>query len=100
MRGQGTEQEFLFPRITSDGKFLVYSPLSDAEWTADIRDLLERAGIRRMFISRISTHSCRRGGVQMMLDLGYSFSVIMEIGGWDSVEAFFVLYSTLRQAKK
>ena len=88
VRGQGLEHEFLFPKITDDGKLAVCSPMSDAEWTSDMRDLLLRTGIRSAYVSRISTHSCRRGGVQLMLDLGYSFSSVMEIGGWDSVEAF------------
>ena len=91
VRGEaGCESEFVFPKICNDGELQVCSAMSDAEWTTDMKSLLTRSGVKRNLVSRISTHSCRRGGVQLMLDLGYSFSTVMEIGGWDSVENFLV----------
>ena len=71
VRGQeGCEGEYLFPRIRNDGELQVSSPMSDDEWTTDMKSLLARAGVKSNFVSPISTHSCRRGGVHLMLDLG------------------------------
>ena len=87
--GESRESEYIFPHIKNENELCVSIPMDEGEWTKDIRKLLLRSAVKKAFVERISTHSCRRGGVQLMLDLGYTMSTVMEIGGWDSVEAFW-----------
>lgn len=84
-----SESEYIFPHIKNESDLCLSLPMEEAEWTKDMRSLLLHSSVRKSFVSRISTHSCRRGGVQLMLDLGYSENMIMEIGGWESVAAFW-----------
>ena len=75
--------------MKKDTDLRVFVPMEEREWTTDMRNLLLQSSVRRSFASLISTHNCRRGGVQLILDLGYRVSTVMEIGGWDSIESFW-----------
>ena len=87
--GERRESEYIFPHTKNENELSISIPMEEGEWAKDIRKLLLSSGVTKGFVERISTNSCRRGGVQLMLHLGYTMSTVMEIGGWDSVEAFW-----------